>query len=1097
VSVLFADLVGFTSLSERADPEEVRELMGTYYDRCRSLIERFGGVVEKFIGDAVMAVWGSPVAREDDAERAVRAALALTSAVTRLGEEVGMPQLRVRAGVLTGYAAVDVGAEHEGMVLGDTVNTAARLQSIAAPGGVLVDDVTRRSSEAAIAYEDAGEHALKGREAPVRAWAALRVVAGAGGARRSAGLEAPLVGRDRELAALIEASDASARDRRASLIAVAGEAGAGKSRLLWEYFKHLDGIDEQRFWHQGRCLSYGEGVAYWALAEMVRTRAGIAEDEPAASARNKLSQVVAAYVPSERERRLIEPRLGHLLRLEDRAEADRADLFSGWRLFFERMADRDPVILAFEDLQWADSGLLEFIDYLLEWSAEHPIFVIALGRTELRTRRPHWNALVLGPLAPLEVSELLEGLVPGLPEALVTEISARAEGIPLYAVETVRMLKDRGLLVADGQRYTVTGDVSELAVPETLQALVASRLDGLSREERALVQDASVLGQSFAPAAVAALVGRPEADVLPALDGLVAKQVLARDDDPRSPERGQYAFLQTLLRTVAYGTLARRTRKAKHLAAARYLRSSWPGELIDIAEVLAAHDLAAIRADPGAEDVTELRASAREALSAAGRAAASLALGPEADRYLVQAAELARDDDERAELLSLAGLALWRGNDSESASARLGEALSLRAAAGHSTGGQAAVTLATVARMAGRLEEARALLAPFRDATDPTDSPILSAEALADLAIVHVFLGDPGPAGPLFDTALTTLELNEAWPSLAQVLASRGVFLNYSQRRQEGMAVTRQALSLALAHDLPGVAVRAYYNLAGFLLETDHLAQALTEVDNGLALARERGDRAWESMLRAQSIPPLALLGRWDAAQRTLEGLLGKEANNRLFAAEFGAMIASARGDRSLLARCVEVAEQYRDSAHLEMRAAALATTADMCALDAPARALALARPVLDFAAVAKETVGHAYWVCVEAALAAGEAMDELAAWVEALPPARAGVVMQAGRARLRAELAHCSGRAAEVERCEREAVRVLSAAGMRPLMFGPLLDQVRRRRDPIARAQARELAEQLGAPRWLARLEAVERVAARPGQRLSAPRAETPPTAR
>ena len=194
VSVLFADLVGFTTLSEHRDPEEVRELLSRYFDRCRALIERYGGTVEKFIGDAVMAVWGTPVAREDDAERAVRAALVLTQAVSALGEEVGMPELRVRAGVLTGPAAVNVGAEGEGMVLGDTVNTASRLQSLAEPGTVLVDDVTRRSSEAAIAYEEGGTHQVKGREEPVRAWRALRVVAGVGGARRSAGLEAPFVG---------------------------------------------------------------------------------------------------------------------------------------------------------------------------------------------------------------------------------------------------------------------------------------------------------------------------------------------------------------------------------------------------------------------------------------------------------------------------------------------------------------------------------------------------------------------------------------------------------------------------------------------------------------------------------------------------------------------------------------------------------------------------------------------------------------------------------------------------------------------------------------------------------------------------------------
>src|SRR5258705_1204878 len=257
VSVLFADMVGSTTLSEHRDPEEVRELLSEYFDRCRTLIERFGGTVVKFIGDAVMAVWGTPVAREDDPERAVRAALALTQAVSALGEEVGMPELRVRVGVLTGNAAVEVGGEGEGMILGDSVNTASRLQSIATPGTVLVDEVTRRASEAAIAYEDAGAHEVKGREQPVQAYTALRVVAGAGGARRGAGLEAPFVGRDADLQAIIEAGELSTHERTARHVAVVGEAGAGKARLVWENFKCGDGIEGVRGGQHGRCLSAG------------------------------------------------------------------------------------------------------------------------------------------------------------------------------------------------------------------------------------------------------------------------------------------------------------------------------------------------------------------------------------------------------------------------------------------------------------------------------------------------------------------------------------------------------------------------------------------------------------------------------------------------------------------------------------------------------------------------------------------------------------------------------------------------------------------------------------------------------------------------
>src|SRR3954447_9189497 len=785
VSVLFADLVGFTTLSEHRDPEEVRELLSRYFERCRTLIERYGGTVEKFIGDAVMAVWGTPVAREDDPERAVRAALSLTQAVTALGEEVGMPELRVRAGVLTGNAAVEVGAEGEGMVLGDTVNTASRLQSIAPPGTVLVDDVTRRASEAAVAYEDAGTHQVKGREQPVHAWTALWVVAGAGGLRRSAGLEAPFVGRDGELQAIIDAGEQSAGEACARHVTIVGEAGSGKSRVLWEYFKYIDGIQELRFWHQGRCLSYGEGVAYWALAEMVRSRAGILEEEPPDVAREKLRAAVETYVADERERRLVEPRLAHLLRLEERPDADRADLFSGWRLFFERLAADRPVVLVVEDLQWADSGLLEFVDYLLDWSADFPIFVLTLARPELRDRRPGWDALALEPLEPLAIATMLGGLAPGLPDDLVADIGRRAEGIPLYAVETIRMLQDRGLLVQEGARYVVTGDVSDLAVPETLHALVASRLDGLSAGERSLLQDASVLGQSFTAAGAAALSGRPESEVAGLLDGLVAKQILARDDDPRSPERGQSLFIQALLRTVAYGTLSRRARKTRHVAAARHLEQTWPGELADIAEVLAAHYLEAIRAEPESEDVDALRASARETLTAAGRAAASLALGPEAQRYFEHAAELAQDDLERAGLLEQAGRALWQAGDTEGAEERLRSAVELFERTGRASGGSAAVTLATLVRNVGRVAEGRALFERFLSAEDPGVDRTVRAEALTGLGTVLVFEGAPEQAGALFDEGLTTLELEQAWPALANALVDRAVYLIYGHRLQE------------------------------------------------------------------------------------------------------------------------------------------------------------------------------------------------------------------------------------------------------------------------------------------------------------------------
>ena len=286
VSVLFADLVGFTTLSESRDSEEVRDLLSRYFDTCGRLIGLYGGTVEKFIGDAVMAVWGTPTATEDDAERAVRAALDLVAAVSALGDEVGAPELRARAGVLTGEAAVTIGAEGQGMVAGDLVNTASRVQSAADPGTVYVGETTRRTTEQTVAYADVGSYELKGKEGLTPLWKALRVVSGARGTLRSTGLEAPFVGRDRELGQIKDLFHASAGERKAHLVSVTGIAGIGKSRLAWEFYKYFDGLPQLTYWHRGRCLAYGEGVTYWALADMVRMRCRIAEDdEPVVGAR--------------------------------------------------------------------------------------------------------------------------------------------------------------------------------------------------------------------------------------------------------------------------------------------------------------------------------------------------------------------------------------------------------------------------------------------------------------------------------------------------------------------------------------------------------------------------------------------------------------------------------------------------------------------------------------------------------------------------------------------------------------------------------------------------------------------------------------------
>ena len=387
-SVLFVDLVGFTSLSEVRDAEDVRELLGRYFDTARTIVERHGGVVEKFIGDAVMAVWGVPAAREDDAERAVRAALEVVDAVGVLGEDVAMTRLPARAGVVSGQVAV-VEKPGEGLVVGDRVNTASRVQSAAQPGSVLVDDVTRQLTSAAIAFEDAGEHVVKGKTERLRLWRAVRVIAGIGGSEREAGLEAPFVGRDGDLWLVKELFHGALERRSARLVAVSGEAGVGKSRMRREFFMYVDGLSQRVLWHLGRCPWFGDGVAYRALVQMVRKRFAITEEATTEEASAKLGEGLERWIADPADREFLRPRLGALLGVADPG-LGRDELFSGWRLFFERLAEQLPVVLVIEDVQWANAGLLDFIEELLDWSGSSPIFILTRARPQLAAGREGW-----------------------------------------------------------------------------------------------------------------------------------------------------------------------------------------------------------------------------------------------------------------------------------------------------------------------------------------------------------------------------------------------------------------------------------------------------------------------------------------------------------------------------------------------------------------------------------------------------------------------------------------------------------------------------------------------------------------------------------
>ncbi|HLH46210.1 MAG TPA: adenylate/guanylate cyclase domain-containing protein, partial [Acidimicrobiales bacterium] len=502
-SVLFVDLVGFTPLAEARDPEDVRELLSRYFERARTAVGRYGGTVEKFIGDAVMAVWGTPVAFEGDAERAVRAGLELVDLVAALGVEWGLPGLAARAGVVTGEVAVTLGASGEGMVAGDPVNTAARVQAAAPAGTVLVDEPTRRAAGPSVAFEDVGVHGLKGKADGQPLWRALRVVSWVGATRPADGLEAPLCGRDPELRGLKDLLHAGVDRRQARLVWVTGPAGVGKSRLAWELEKYVDGLAQAMLWHRGRCLSYGEGAAFGALGEMVRQRFGIADEDASDVAARKLAEGVTRFVADPAERSYVGVRLGRLLGVS--AEDDgggplaREELFAGWRLLFERLAAVAPVVLVVDDAQHADPGLLDFLEHLVDWSRAAAILVVVLARTEgeLDRARVGRNRSVvrLEPLDRAAMVALVSGLVPGLPAAAVDTVAERAHGLPLFAVETVRALLEAGVVVRGAdRRYDVRGDLGSVAVPDSLHGLLAARLDGLPPGLRSLAADAAVMG---------------------------------------------------------------------------------------------------------------------------------------------------------------------------------------------------------------------------------------------------------------------------------------------------------------------------------------------------------------------------------------------------------------------------------------------------------------------------------------------------------------------------------------------------------------------------------------------------------------------------
>jgi class 3 adenylate cyclase/tetratricopeptide (TPR) repeat protein len=973
VTVLFADLVGFTSRAEQLDPEDVRAMLSPYYARLRQELERRGGTVEKFIGDAVMALFGAPVAHEDDPERAVRAALAIRDGLTELNEADPKLELQVRIAVNTGEALVALGAnpsEGEGMASGDVVNTAARLQAAAPVNGILVGETTYRATERAIEYREAPPVTAKGKAEAVKVWEVLEPRARYG---VDIGLRGrvPLVGREREVDILLDALSRVRSESTSQLVTLMGVPGIGKSRLVVELSAAVDEDPELIFWRQGRSLPYGEGVTFWALAEIVKAQAGILETDSAEAALDKLRRAVQGVVPDEGEADWIESQLRPLAGLEDETQpgGDRqADAFGAWRRFLEHLAERSPLVLVFEDLHWADDGLLDFVDDLVEWVSAVPLLVVCIARPELLTRRPGWgggkpNATTLS-LSPLTrddtarlVAALLEQAV--LPAELQASLLARAEGNPLYAEEYVRMLQDRGFLQRDDGAWRFEGS-DDLPLPESVQGIVAARLDSLAPEEKALAQDAAVIGKVFWAGAVAAVGGTERTAIEERLHALSRKEFVRRERRSSVAGEEQYIFLHVLVRDVAYGQIPRGSRSAKHRAAAEWIASLSADRSEDHAEMLAHHYLSAIElAQASRQDASEFADAARLALRDAGDRALGLNAYATAARFYD------------------AALKLWPSADRERPQ------LLLRLGWAHSRAGKPEVV--------DVLEEASKRFLVLGD----------GAAAAEAQTLIGKWYGDQGLRELEDEYLQRASELVENVPpsrSKAVTLTRIGTSMMLAGRYEDGIRVTREglqiaeelklndvrarclnalgfsrvtlgdtagvadiesALTIGLENNLPDEASVAYTNLAELVSNYfGDLKQAFELRAEGTALTERFGLAGGTRFLRAERAVECYWTGRWDEADELADDLLSESEQD---------------------------APGYMDSQCLLVKARIGLARGDARAVDYAGRALEVARvamdpqvlyPTLAFAARAKVAAGD---------LEAGRALvDELlTSWSE------------------------------------------------------------------------------------------------------------------
>jgi class 3 adenylate cyclase len=886
ITVLFADLVGFTSRAERMDVEDVRAVVEPFYTLVRERLEQNGGTVEKFIGDAIMAVFGAPLAREDDPERAVRAALGIREAVAASNELHPELDLHIRVAVNTGEALVALDANPaagEVIASGDVVNTAARLQSGAPIDGVVVGADTYHATCDVIEYDEPFTMRAKGKAEPVRCWPAVRARARIGETRQRRDA-IPLVGRQRELQALVDAFERVSRERSVQALTLVGVPGIGKSRLVRELFRYIDRKPELNRWREGRSPPYGDSGSYWALGEIVKAEAGLLDSHESQAAASNLATAVAAVIDDREEAEWVERHLQALVGLDGDAALfgdRRAEAFAAWRRFIERLAERRPTVLVFEDLHWADDDAIDFVEHLVAWAADVPLLVLCTGRPELLERRPRWAAetgttqvVSLSPLTEAETRDFLDALLPNalLPEDARSALLTAAEGNPLYAQEFVRMLIDRGLLVQRGGEW-VLEQTDGFPVPDSVHGIVAARLDALPATDKAVIQDASVVGRLFWVGAVASVSERGRWAIEEALRQLEHRQLVRRRHESAVTEDSEWVFEHALIRDVAYRTIVRPLRAEKHQRAAEWM-SSLSGDRRDRADAIAFHYVTAFEyAQASGTSTGELRHEALSALRAAAERAVSIHSHAEAARLWRQAVDLCDlDDGARPRLLLEYGKALAIVD--EPAVEILDEAAAALIAAGElSCAAEAESTTGLLLSLAGREDLARArderALELVRDAPPSHAKALILTRAGANVAL------DPA-------TNAEALRLLAQGLSIADQLGFRDIQAEALQwvgltrldaGELDGIEDSERALAVAVEVNSP-VSLSCYGNLAdvrrclGSLDESArlHVAGERAAVRFGIPVQARR--------FRAEQAVDLYYSGRWDEALEHLEEYL-------------------------------------------------------------------------------------------------------------------------------------------------------------------------------------------------------------------------------